>query len=126
VRWGGEEFLLLLRDVEADDVLRIAERLRRDIAAKRFANGRGGVIRLTCSIGFSMHPLAAHGDMATFEMAVELADLALYRAKYLGRDRCVGLLATAPLSPAVLGEPLAPQLEALLTAGQLKWMRPVG
>ncbi len=124
VRWGGEEFLLLLRDVEADDVLRIAERLRRDIAAKGFANGRGGVIRLTCSIGFSMHPLAAHGDMATFEMAVELADLALYRAKYLGRDRCVGLLATAPLSPAVLGEPLAPQLDALLAAGQLKWMQP--
>ncbi|CAM5630150.1 hypothetical protein SALBM135S_05841 [Streptomyces alboniger] len=61
-------------------MLRIAERLRRDIAAKAFADCRGGAIRLTCSIGFSMHPLAAHGDMATFETAVELADFALYPA----------------------------------------------
>lgn len=124
VRWGGEEFLLLLRDVEATDVLRIAERLRHDIAAKAFADCRGGAIRLTCSIGFSMHPLAAHGDMATFETAVELADFALYRAKYLGRNQCVGLLATAPLPAAVLRQPLAPQLDALLAAGQLKWVRP--
>ena len=32
VRWGGEEFLLLLREVDAGEVLVIAERLRRDIA----------------------------------------------------------------------------------------------
>ena len=124
VRWGGEEFLLLLRDVDPADVLRIAQRLRQDIAAKAFADGRGGVLRLTCSIGFSMHPLAAHSDAATFDAAVELADLALYRAKYLGRDQCVGLLATAPLPAAILRDPLAPQLDALLAAGQLKWVRP--
>ena len=124
VRWGGEEFLLLLRDVDQADVLRIAQRLRHDIAAKAFADGRGGVLRLTCSIGFSMHPLAAHSDAATFDAAVELADLALYRAKYLGRDQCVGLLAAAPLPAAILRDPLAPQLDALLAAGQLKWVRP--
>ena len=121
VRWGGEEFLLLLRDVDAAAVLRVAERVRHDIAAKAFADGRGGVIRLSCSIGFSMHPLAEYRDAATFDAAVELADLALYRAKYLGRNQCVGLLATTPLPAAVLQHPLAPQLDALLASGQLKW-----
>ncbi|WEN15166.1 diguanylate cyclase [Rhodanobacter sp. AS-Z3] len=124
VRWGGEEFLLLLRDIDAQGVLVIAERLRGDIAAKKFDNGRGGILRLTCSIGYSMHPLAARADESTFDVAVELADFALYRAKSLGRNRSVGLLVTAPLAEAILHDPLAPQLDTMLAANQLKWMLP--
>ena len=123
VRWGGEEFLLLLQDVDAAGVLVIAERLRRDIAAKNFKDGRGGAIRLTCSIGFSMHPLGTRADKATFEAALELADLALYRAKHLGRNQCVGLLVTAPLAADMLRGPFKPQLDALLASGQLRWAR---
>jgi hypothetical protein len=73
-----------------------------------------------------MHPLAEYRDAATFDAAVELADLALYRAKYLGRNQCVGLLAAAPLPATVLQHPLAPQLDALLASGQLKWFGPAG
>ncbi|MEO8778241.1 MAG: diguanylate cyclase [Rhodanobacter sp.] len=124
VRWGGEEFLLLLQHVDAAGVMVIAERLRRDIAARAFADGRGGVIRLTCSIGFSMHPLASSLDKATFDAALELADLALYRAKHLGRNQCVGLLVTAPLSAKVLHSPFAPQVATLLATGQLQWAYP--
>jgi diguanylate cyclase (GGDEF)-like protein len=124
VRWGGEEFLLLLQDVDAAGAMLIAERLRRDIAARAFKDGRGGAIRLTCSIGFSIHPLASRVDRTTFEAALELADLALYRAKHLGRNRCVGLLATAPLSADILQTPFAAQLDALLATRQLRWMHP--
>ena len=124
VRWGGEEFLLLLQDVDAAGVMVIAERLRRDIAARVFADGRGGVIRLTCSIGFSMHPLASSTDKATFDAVLELADLALYRAKHLGRNQCVGLLVDAPLAAETLQTPFAPQIDALLATGQLRWVRP--
>ncbi|MBQ4854876.1 diguanylate cyclase [Rhodanobacter sp. B2A1Ga4] len=123
VRWGGEEFLLLLKDVDAAGVMAIAERLRHDIAAQEFANGRGGRIRLTCSIGFSMHPLATQVDKTSFDAALELADLALYRAKQDGRDTCVGLVVTAPLSAEILHAPLAPQLGALLASGWLRWLR---
>ncbi|MEO6801275.1 MAG: diguanylate cyclase [Rhodanobacter sp.] len=124
VRWGGEEFLLLLQDVDADGAMVIAERLRREIAARGFEDGRGGVIRLTCSIGFSMHPLANRADKATFDAALELADLAVYRAKHLGRNQSVGLLATLPLSAEILQNPFAPQLDVLLAAGQLQWAEP--
>lgn len=123
VRWGGEEFLLILRNVDEAGVQRIAERLRRDVAARHFRDGRGGRIPLTCSIGFSMHPLAAHADRATFDAAVELADLALYRAKQDGRDACVGLLVNQPLTGEILGHPLAPQLNKLLDSGRLRWLR---
>ncbi len=123
VRWGGEEFLLLLRDVDIAGVQLIAERLRHDIAARHFADGRGGGIPLTCSIGFSMHPLAAHADKTTFDAALELADLALYRAKQDGRNACVGLVATQPLTGEILGASLAPQLKGLLASGRLSWLR---
>ncbi len=122
VRWGGEEFLLLLPGVDADGALAIAERLRRDIAARGFSDGRGGAIHLTCSIGFSLHPLAMDADGAVFEAALELADLALYRAKHDGRDTCVGLVANAPLPAEILQDPLAPQLDELLARGRLRWV----
>ncbi|HWU74873.1 MAG TPA: diguanylate cyclase [Rhodanobacter sp.] len=124
VRWGGEEFLLLLQDVDANGVLVIAERLRHEIAAREFKDGRGGSVRLSCSIGFSMHPLAAHVDKSTFDAALELADVALYRAKSLGRNKCVGLLVSTSLPAEILQKPLAPQLNALLASGQLRWMGP--
>lgn len=124
VRWGGEEFLLLLQDVDAGAVLLTAERLRREIAAKAFDDGRGGVIRMTCSIGFSMHPLAIRTDKSTFDATLELADLALYRAKNGGRNQCVGLVVTSLLSAEILQNPLTPQLDELLASSQLRWMDP--
>lgn len=123
VRWGGEEFLLLLPGVNADSALAIAERLRRQIAQQVFGNGRGGTFHLTCSIGFSLYPVAALADHGHFDAVLELADLALYRAKQDGRNTSVGLIATAPLPPNVLGNPFAAQLDVLLAAGQLRWIR---
>lgn len=125
VRWGGEEFLLLLQDVDAAGALAIAERLRCDIAAQDFMDGRGGTIKLTCSIGFSLHPVAMHADSTTFDVALELADLALYRAKQDGRNTCVGLIATTPVPAEILCTPLAPQLDGLLASGRLHWVREV-
>jgi diguanylate cyclase (GGDEF)-like protein len=125
VRWGGEEFLLLLREVDPGEVLVIAERLRRDIAAREFTDSWGDKVVLTCSIGFSLHPLAMQSDKATFDAALELTDRALYDAKQGGRNRCVGLIATAVLAADVLGRPFAPQVDALLASGRLRWVRPV-
>lgn len=123
VRWGGEEFLMLLQHVDAAGVMNIAERLRGDIAAQDFADGRGGKLRLTCSIGFSMHPVTTYADTSTFEAAIELADLALYRAKRDGRNTCVGLIITTLLPVEVMRGPLAPQLDALLASNRLRWVR---
>lgn len=123
VRWGGEEFLLLLNGVDAASAFATAERLRRDIAATDFGDGRGGRIRLTCSVGFSLHPVSGEASNETFETALELADLALYRAKRDGRNLSIGLIATAPLPNDVLQEPLARQLDALLAQEQMRWVR---
>ena len=70
-----------------------------------------------------MHPLGNQVDKSMFYAALELADLALYRAKHLGRNQSVGLVATSPLSAEVLENPFAIQLDDLLAASHLRWMR---
>lgn len=84
VRYGGEELCVLLRGLDSDSALVLAERLRSEIAALRIpANGKE--LHVTISIGVA----AAHpaGDKLTPAALLERADRALYRAKREGRNR---------------------------------------
>ncbi len=83
VRWGGEEFLLVLPDVDSPGAATIAERARQRVAATP-ARTTAGEIRVTVSLG-----LARLRDGESLEAIVERADRALYRAKSAGRDRVV-------------------------------------
>ena len=82
VRFGGEEFLVLLPATLADDALRIAERIRSEIEALgiRHADGKTGV---TVSIGAMVDDMSA-GSPKTL---IAGADAALYAAKQAGRNR---------------------------------------
>lgn len=78
VRWGGEEFLIVLPGASTGQACQIAEALRADLAAHEFPVA-GGV---TGSFGI--------GSVTTaddFETALKKADEALYQAKYAGRNR---------------------------------------
>ncbi len=82
VRYGGEEFLVLLPGGREERARRLAEDIRRRIAKARFAGERrqpGG--RLTVSLG-----LAAGGVVARRGL-IKAADEALYRSKRQGRNR---------------------------------------
>jgi diguanylate cyclase (GGDEF)-like protein len=78
-RYGGEEFCALLPDADEAEGRRIAERLRSGIATTSI-DLDGQPLRITASIGVS--PL---GD--DLRSAMRSADVALYRAKALGRNR---------------------------------------
>jgi diguanylate cyclase (GGDEF)-like protein len=81
VRWGGEEFVMVLPDTRFADAVAIAERAR--LAGARSV--REG-LRLTLSIGVAER---VHDGIADPEALVALADQRMYRAKQAGRDRCV-------------------------------------
>ncbi|CAG0946610.1 MAG: hypothetical protein EFKGCFLK_01386 [Rhodocyclaceae bacterium] len=81
VRWGGEEFLLLLKGCELDEARRIAEDLRRAVALHPFAMGRQE-IPVTMSLG-----VAQYDGNESVEHLVGRADAALYAAKHGGRNR---------------------------------------
>jgi diguanylate cyclase (GGDEF)-like protein/PAS domain S-box-containing protein len=79
-RWGGEEFLAVVTNVEMERLLRIAERLRVLVATSELRQPvRVGV---TCSIGAAV----IHPD-DTIDELLRRADQALYRAKSEGRNR---------------------------------------
>jgi diguanylate cyclase (GGDEF)-like protein len=87
-RLGGEEFLLVLPDCDAEETLRLAERLRSRVAAEPVFYG-DEAIRLTVSIGAAVR---TPESSATPESLIQAADQAMYRAKRSGRDRVEGAL----------------------------------
>jgi diguanylate cyclase (GGDEF)-like protein len=82
VRFGGEEFLVLLHESGQEGALRVAEEIR---AALSTARAVVSGTRVTASIGVAVFPL--HGS--TLDDVIRLADLAMYEAKAAGRDRAV-------------------------------------
>ncbi len=81
-RYGGEEFCVLLQRTEEKEGARIAERLRAGVAAMAI-DLAGDVLRITVSIGLTQ--LDDDGDLRA---SIRQADIALYRAKAMGRT-CV-------------------------------------
>jgi len=87
VRWGGEEFLIVLRELQSGDLALVAENLRRAIAEAGFAAESGARLAITASIGGVEYPLVRSAPKAlSWQKHVELADLALYAAKKAGRN----------------------------------------
>jgi diguanylate cyclase (GGDEF)-like protein len=85
VRYGGEEFLVLLHQSTPEGAIKVAEAIGRDFAS-RVIHARGETIRRSVSIGIAFYP--GH-RAASLKEAIKLADTALYRAKAEGRDRVV-------------------------------------
>jgi len=91
VRWGGDEFLLVARDLSGDGLLELAERVRSRVADHVFDVGEGRVVRTTCSIGFACYPFFREQlDALSWEQVISVADRALYVAKASGRNAWVG------------------------------------
>jgi diguanylate cyclase (GGDEF)-like protein len=81
VRWGGEEFLLLLPDTDRGGAVEVAEKIRRTIAEDPIGcNGRA----VPVTISFGVAELTDDDQVADF---IRRADDAMYRAKSQGRDR---------------------------------------
>jgi diguanylate cyclase (GGDEF)-like protein len=85
IRFGGEEFLILLTNLEnKDGLLKAAEKIRSNIENYKFDVGKEN-IQKTVSIGASLFP----DDCSSGWECVKYADIALYEAKRQGRNRVV-------------------------------------
>lgn len=85
VRFGGEEFLIVLPDTGMADAQPIAERLRLGVEHATISDGAGAPLpSVTLSIG-----LAEWMPFETPEQLIARADAALYQAKHAGRNRVV-------------------------------------
>jgi predicted signal transduction protein with EAL and GGDEF domain len=90
VRYGGEEFLLLLPRTEMADAVRVAERIRR--ATEALGIPHHGAVRHS-SVTVSLGVTAAPASTLSAEELISAADTALYAAKRNGRNQvCPPLL----------------------------------
>ncbi|NOU53002.1 GGDEF domain-containing protein [Pseudoalteromonas sp. JBTF-M23] len=78
VRWGGEEFLLVLPNCSQADAQKHLEQLRQSIEAMTFGKGA-----LQVTMSFGLATWQAHCD---FEEVLKQADVALYKSKHKGRN----------------------------------------
>ncbi|MDP2008050.1 MAG: diguanylate cyclase [Rubrivivax sp.] len=92
VRWGGEEFLVVVRQMPPDQVEALAERLLAVIGGQPVRHGNS-VVPVTASIGFATFPLLPAREPIPWERAVDVVDTALYLAKAHGRNRAYGVRA---------------------------------
>lgn len=80
-RWGGEEFLVLSSDCDAQQAAQLGERIRARIETLAVYRGEG-TIQVTVSVGAAQFQPGENADAL-----ISRADRALYRAKKNGRNR---------------------------------------
>lgn len=98
VRWGGEEFLLVVHAESEDQAWQSAERLRRDVAAEPLLVDGETRVTQSISIGVGCLPFdPTQPEALGWEQVVEIADAAMYIAKHEGRNRVCAFRATGPL-----------------------------
>lgn len=118
VRWGGEEFLILIKSQDTEDARLLAQRLLDRIGATPASHGPLAV-PVTASIGFASFPMAPHDTALDWERAIDLVDTVMYMAKAHGRNKAYGI---ARMSAHGREDLLALQgrLEAAWQAGQVQ------
>ncbi|HKD40109.1 MAG TPA: GGDEF domain-containing protein [Myxococcaceae bacterium] len=88
-RYGGEEFAVLLREIDSGNARLFAERIRARVEQADFSfkdeNGRKQTIRITISVGVAT--VSETERYATVEELIAAADKLLYAAKQAGRNR---------------------------------------
>jgi diguanylate cyclase (GGDEF)-like protein len=90
VRWGGEEFLVIVRALGADQVEALARRMLAAMAGTPVAHEQKS-IAVTGSIGFATFPIEPTLLAVSWERAINLVDTAMYLAKAHGRNRAYGV-----------------------------------
>jgi len=92
-RYGGDEYVILLRATDSGGALKVAERIRRTVETHRFLVGEGLAVQVTTCVGVASFPEHAM-EKATL---LDLADRAMYRGKRSTRN--VVYMAAGNLDP---------------------------
>jgi len=118
VRWGGEEFLIVVETRDPDYANTLAQRLLDQMAELPVTHGALH-IPITASIGFATFPVAPQGLALSWERAIDLVDTVMYMAKAHGRNKAYGIESIdANDEPTLLA--LASRMEAAWHEGRVK------
>ncbi|MGA7828566.1 MAG: diguanylate cyclase [Geobacteraceae bacterium] len=83
IRYGGDEYTIILVETDAESAAHVAERIRVTIERHDFIADEGYDIHLSACIGYACFP----EDTKSKIELLEVADKAMYRGKFSGRNR---------------------------------------
>jgi diguanylate cyclase (GGDEF)-like protein len=83
IRYGGDEYTIILVETESEDAAVVAERIRTTVENHRFLADEGYDIHLTVCVGYACFP----DDTRSKVELLDVADKAMYRGKFSGRNR---------------------------------------
>ena len=121
VRWGGEEFLVVVQALEAEQVDALAQRMLSVLdraAVTVAADAHAHRVAVTASIGFATFPIGPASLRVSWERAINLVDTAMYLAKAHGRNRAYGVRLLHARDEASL-ETITRSLESAWRDGQV-------
>ena len=118
IRWGGEEFLLVMPNISRSAAAEILERIRANIEYFEFKDNESR-IPVTASFGFTPFPLQRNSALLDWEQTIELADFCLYVAKNGGRNAWVGIT-EAKFENTFNAEEIVSNAKQLIVKGNLK------
>lgn len=110
-RIGGEEFAVVLPEIDCERGCQVARKLRAFIAHTSFS-AQGKSLRVTASFGVCGLDLVPQQDSKTAQRMLKVADAALYRSKHDGRNRVTA-------GRGYPQEPKKPQGETPVSAGKI-------
>ncbi len=122
-RWGGEEFVVVLRHERQAQGQLTLDRLMKALRSHRFdlQGSNSPETSVTCSIGYSVFPFFPRvPDALSWKETMEIADHAMYEAKSLGRNQCIGLLAGDDSPTAMPASKIIGETQALLDSRYLR------
>lgn len=120
IRWGGEEFLIVVRHANYLEAEVLAERIRTRIAEHSFTLADGKTLHRTCSIGLTTYPFIPSAvDLFTWEQVVDIADQCLYAAKHGGRNAWIGLFLLGDNKTITSEQPSGLNVEQQIAQGQI-------
>ncbi len=90
VRWGGEEFLIILNKTKIEYLTVFSKKVLTLVSETPLELPEGKKIFITCSIGCTYLPFEPEiSDLFTLEQTINISDFAMYKAKEKGRNRAV-------------------------------------
>lgn len=81
-RYGGDEFVAMLRGLDKPHATELSNHLRDTLNATRFLSGEGMSLRITASFGLATFP----EDGNTMHSIIRSSDAMMYQAKAMGRN----------------------------------------
>src|SRR5262245_4332932 len=112
VRYGGDEFVIILPETGVNEAVMVADRIRAKLERHRFTGGRRQHISLTSSIGLAVFP----DNALSPHQLIACADRAMYAAKAANKN-CVRVMTSLELPPTEArpaGEPVdGPQFQRI-------------